>query len=291
MGAALPERALRPVEREALGSARPETVDFRALTAHGRLAKDSVVWYDFQLMRKVPLGQSLQIIRQGSLNWRADRPIVVSFEVTDACTCFCKHCDHGGLRDMSRDMKPADYRRYMEELKPVVVQVSGGEPLMREDLSDVIRAIRQPNGLPFTILVSNWSHMTLERYVDLCKAGVDQFSVSLDFPDERHDDFRGHAGLYEHLSQIVPAAAKLGYDNICLNNCITSENVEYINARGGQGEGVGRQHQLQRLFRAPHRLPRLLPDDARAAGDAARRTRAPEDPHRQPLGDQLGDDD
>ena len=109
-------------------------------------------------MRKVPLGQSLQIIRQGSLNWRAGRPIVVSFEVTDACTCFCKHCDHGGLRDTSRDMKPADYRRYMEELKPVVVQVSGGEPLMRDDLSDVIRAIRQPNGLPFTILVSNWSH-------------------------------------------------------------------------------------------------------------------------------------
>ncbi len=136
-------------------------------------------------------------------------------------------------------MKPADYRRYMEELRPVVVQVSGGEPLMRDDLSDVIRAIRRPNGLPFLILVSNWSQMTLERYVDLCKAGVDQFSVSLDFPDERHDDFRGHAGLYEHLRQIVPAAAKLGYDNICLNNCITSENVEYINAAADKAKEWG----------------------------------------------------
>ena len=190
-------------------------------------------------MRKVPLGQSLRIIRQGSLNWRAGRPIVVSFEVTDSCTCFCKHCDHGGLRDMSRDMKPADYNRYMQELRPVVVQVSGGEPLMREDLADVVRAIRQPNGLPFIILVSNWSHMTLERYVGLCQAGVDQFSVSLDFPDERHDDFRGHAGLYDHLSEVVPAAAKLGYDNICLNNCITSENVEHINAAADKAKEWG----------------------------------------------------
>ena len=241
----------------------PETVDFRALTVHGRLAKDHVVWYDSLLMRKVPLGQSLQIIRQGSLNWRAERPIVVSFEVTDACTCFCKHCDHGGLRDMSRDMKPADYRRYMEELKPVVVQVSGGEPLMRDDLVG-----RGPGDPPAErpavhILVSNWSHMTQERYVDLCEAGVDQFSVSLDFPDERHDDFRGHAGLYEHLEQIVPAAAKHGYDNICLNNCITVGERGVHQRRGGQGEGVGRQHQLQRLFAAPHRLPRLLPDDPR----------------------------
>jgi len=216
-----------------------ETIDFRALNVSGLLAQTEVVWYDYKFMRKVPLGQSLRIIRQGSLNWRAGRPIVVSFEVTDSCTCFCKHCDHGGLRDTSRDMKPADYGRYMEELKPVVVQVSGGEPLMRDDLSDVVRAIRQPNGLPFLILVSNWSQMTLERYVDLCKAGVDQFSVSLDFPDERHDDFRGHAGLYEHLSQIVPAAAKLGYDNICLNNCITSENVEYINAAADKAKEWG----------------------------------------------------
>ncbi len=181
-------------------------------------------------MRKVPLRQSLHIIRQGSLNWRAERPIVVSFEVTDACTCFCKHCDHGGLRDTSRDMQPVDYGRYMEALKPVVVQISGGEPLMRDDLTEVVRAIKQPNTLPFTILVSNWSQMTEERYVELCQAGVDQFSVSLDFPDERHDEFRGHAGLYHHLSQVVPHVARLGYDNICLNNCITSENVAYVNA-------------------------------------------------------------
>lgn len=180
-------------------------------------------------MRKVPLVESLRIITRGSLNWRTERPIVVSFEVTDSCTCYCKHCDHGGPRDTSRDMKPADYRRYMDELRPCVVQVSGGEPLMREDLEEVIRNIKQPDGLPFTILVSNWSLMTEQRYHALRSAGVDEFCVSLDFPDERHDDFRGHPGLFKHLDNIVPKLAAFGYDDILMNNCITAENVAEIN--------------------------------------------------------------
>src|SRR5689334_13065643 len=89
-------------------------------------------------VRKVPFAQSLRIIGRGSLNWIAKRPIVVSFEVTDSCTCWCKHCDHGGPRDESRNLKPADYRRYVDDLQPCVVQVSGGEPLMRDDVVEIV---------------------------------------------------------------------------------------------------------------------------------------------------------
>jgi len=181
-------------------------------------------------MRKVPLTESLRIIACGSLNWRTERPIVVSFEVTDSCTCYCKHCDHGGPKDTSRDMKPADYRRYMDVLRPCVVQVSGGEPMMREDLEEVVRNIKRPDGVPYIILVSNWSLMTEDRYHALRSAGVDEFCISLDFPDERHDDFRGHPGLFRHLNNIVPKIAACGYDDIVMNNCITADNVAEINA-------------------------------------------------------------
>ncbi|MGD0868395.1 MAG: radical SAM protein [Bryobacteraceae bacterium] len=181
-------------------------------------------------MRKVPLLDSLRIIGRGSLNWLAERPIVVSFEVTDACTCWCKHCDHGGPRDESRNLKPADYRRYMEALRPCVVQVSGGEPLMRDDIVEVVRTIKGGAGVPYTILVSNWSLMTGEKYLALADAGIDQFSVSLDFPDGRHDDFRLLPGLYRHLEDLVPRLAKLGRDDIVLNSCITTENVGEISA-------------------------------------------------------------
>jgi MoaA/NifB/PqqE/SkfB family radical SAM enzyme len=127
-------------------------------------------------------------------------------------------------------MKPSDYRKYMDVLRPAVVQVSGGEPLMRDDLNDIVRNIKSESGLPFLILVSNWSHMTEDRYMQLRQAGVDEFCVSLDFPDERHDDFRGLPGLYKHLSSIMPKVAALGHDDVVLNNCITAANVAEINA-------------------------------------------------------------
>lgn len=181
-------------------------------------------------MRKVPLAASLRIIGRGSSNWLANRPIVVSFEVTDACTCWCKHCDHGGPRDQSRNLKPADYRRYMEALRPCVVQISGGEPLMRHDVVEIVRSVKNHANVPYTILVSNWSEMTREKYLALRDAGIDQFSVSLDFPDQRHDDFRVYPGLYRHLEDLIPQLAKLGHDDIVLNSCITSENLGEIEA-------------------------------------------------------------
>ncbi len=191
-------------------------------------------------MHKVPLGESLRVIGRGSINWFTQRPVVVSFEVTNSCTCWCKHCDHGGPKDNARTLKPGDYRRYMEALRPAVVQVSGGEPLMRRDVVEIVRNIKgRPGNLPYTILVSNWSLMTEDRYLALRDVGIDQFSVSLDFPDERHDEFRKHPGLYRHLSRIVPRLAALGHDDIVLNTCITSENVGEVNAAADKAREWG----------------------------------------------------
>jgi MoaA/NifB/PqqE/SkfB family radical SAM enzyme len=190
-------------------------------------------------MRRVPLVESLRIIGRGSRNWFLERPIVVSFEVTDSCTCWCRHCDHGGPKDTARNLAPADYKQYMEVLRPCVVQVSGGEPLLRDDLLDIVRTIKSSSCLPYTILVSNWSLMTRERYLALREAGINQFSVSLDFPDDRHDGFRRSPGLYRHLSDIVPSLGALGYDDIVLNTCITSENVGEINRAADKAQEWG----------------------------------------------------
>jgi len=127
-------------------------------------------------------------------------------------------------------MKPGDFRRYMDALRPCAVQVSGGEPLLRSDLLEIIKNIKSPNGLPYLILVSNWSKMTEEKYLALREAGVHQFSVSLDFPDERHDAFRRFPGLYAKLDKLIPKLAAYGYDDIVINCCITRVNLPYINA-------------------------------------------------------------
>jgi len=166
------------------------------------------------------------MIGRGTWSFWTGRPLVVSFEVTYSCTADCRHCDKGGIKlEPEGLLKPADFGRLRAQLKPLAVQLSGGEPLLRHDLEDIVRAVKEPSGLPYTILVSNGRLLTVEKYLALRALGVNQFSISMDFPDQRHDGFRRSPGLYAHLAKLVPKLAAHGYDDVALNAAITRENL------------------------------------------------------------------
>jgi len=96
-------------------------------------------------------------------------------------------------------------------------------------VADIVRAIKQPGGLPLVILVTNGSLLNEKNYIQLKAAGVDRFSVSLDFPNELHDEFRGVPGLYKHLEEVIPyLARKYKNDDIAINSAITRDNLSYI---------------------------------------------------------------
>lgn len=181
-------------------------------------------------MKRTSFVESCLVIGQCGVNWFGRRPLVVSFEVTDSCNCNCRHCDRGGPRDEPHLMTPADIRRWMRVLHPGVIQISGGEPLLRKDIVECVRAAQGFGGLPYTVFVSNWALMTPEKYLALRAAGVDQFSVSLDFPDERHDDFRRHPGLFARLDKLLPEIASLGFDDVVLNTAVTRLNFGALDA-------------------------------------------------------------
>ena len=125
-------------------------------------------------------------------------------------------------------MKPDEYGDLTRRLNPVVVQISGGEPLLRKDIVGVVEAIKQSDGLPYLILVTNGGLLNESNYLRLHEAGVNQISVSLDFPDERHDEFRQRPGLYRRLELTLPQLAKFGYRDIILNTAITRANLKEI---------------------------------------------------------------
>lgn len=156
------------------------------------------------------------------------RLLVVSFEVTLSCNCNCRHCDLGGFRKEEKLIKPADFARLIQELKPLVVQLSGGEALLRSDIVDVVKATKQFGRLPYTILVTNGVLLNENIYLKLKEVGLNQLSISLDFPDRRHDNFRRHPGLFEHLEETVPKLAKPGFNNIVLNTAITRANFREV---------------------------------------------------------------
>jgi len=168
-----------------------------------------------------------KIACRGICNYIINRPLIISYEVTLSCNCNCRHCDHGGIKRAERQLKPTDYAKITRLFNPVAVQISGGEPLLREDVLDVARAIKQSD-MPYLIFVTNGVLLNEEVYLQLHQAGVNQFSVSLDFPDQRHDEFRRRRGLYRHLEQVIPQLAAFGYRDIILNTVITKDNLKEI---------------------------------------------------------------
>ncbi len=187
-------------------------------------------------------GEAIKIGMRSLWNRTIGYPICVSFEVTHSCVANCVHCDKGGVKPDPVLMGLDDYRRYSEELKPGTCQLSGGEPLLRNDLEDIVRAIKRRSGLPMVVCVSNWWLMTEERYLSLNKAGVSLFSVSLDFPDDRHDNFRRLPGLVTKMGEIIPhLIKKYGRRDIVLNSALTHANFAEIPGLVAKAEEWGTQ--------------------------------------------------
>jgi MoaA/NifB/PqqE/SkfB family radical SAM enzyme len=173
----------------------------------------------------------MSVARNTSLGWRglrnyyAGRPFSVSFEVTHSCNARCKHCH---LRGMIKDENRATPERFGElcrTLQPVVAQASGGEPLLRHDLEDIIRAFCRPNRAPMTAVTTNAALLTRKRYTSLREAGVDEFSISLDYPDERHDEFRGIPGLFGKIRDLVSGLKDMPNRGILFCAVVQSDNL------------------------------------------------------------------
>ena len=171
--------------------------------------------------------QGIKLMTKAIRNYITSRPMVVSYEVTLSCNCNCRHCDLGGFIRDERQIKPEEYGDLTQRLKPLAAQISGGEPLLRRDIIDIVKAIKQA-GVQYAILVTNGVLLDESNYLQLREAGVNQFSVSLDFPDERHDEFRQRPGLYKRLDQTLPRLARLGFRDIILNTAITKANVREV---------------------------------------------------------------
>ncbi len=146
--------------------------------------------------------RTLMLAKRGIVNYATKKPFCVSFEVTRSCNARCKHCHLGGPAKEEK-APPERFGELCRTLKPVVAQVSGGEPLLRKDLEEIIAALRTPNRPPYIVLTTNGALLSKEKYHQLLQAGVDEFSLSFDYPDERHDEFRKIPGLFRRIENLL----------------------------------------------------------------------------------------
>jgi len=174
-------------------------------------------------MPKISSGRKARIVARTTLNILRNKPVTVSFEVTYNCNAHCEHCDLGDYVKEPR-LGPDEFARWMDELKPAVAQISGGEPMLRKDLYDIIAAMRKRDPVAVFVLTTNVTIMNEKRYMRLKDAGVDQFSFSLDYPDQRHNEFRHLKGNFEHIQELSQKLAKYGNEDILLACVVQSDN-------------------------------------------------------------------
>jgi len=127
-------------------------------------------------------------------------PLLVIWEATRACALACIHC-----RASAQDQRdPAELsleegRRLISEVAAMGTQLmvlTGGDPLQRDDLEDLIRHGKQA-GLVMATIPAATPRLTRDRIFRLKDAGVDQLALSLDGPTaEIHDSFRKVDGTF-----------------------------------------------------------------------------------------------
>lgn len=158
---------------------------------------------------------------------RGQRLRHLTIEVTKRCNARCSFCDY--WREPQGE-ELADYAPIVRRFDPLVVTISGGEPLLRRDLEGLIRSIRAADPPVYIALVTNGALLTPERAGRLRDAGVDQLSISYDYPDERHDRARGIPGLGARIRGLLPALAAVGFDTVSLNTVMKNDNLDDIPA-------------------------------------------------------------
>jgi MoaA/NifB/PqqE/SkfB family radical SAM enzyme len=154
-------------------------------------------------------------------------PNLMSFAINDDCNAGCKHCSFfSGVDDKTKQILSTDEAkrviREAQEIGVSTINIVGGEPTLRKDLTDLIRSVDKD--LTQVIMFTNGS-LIKELAGKLKKAGLDGVYVSIDWSTaEKHDKHRMHKGLFEKAMAGIAEAKRVGL-TVGISTCMTPEST------------------------------------------------------------------
>ncbi|MEO8909070.1 MAG: radical SAM protein [Gemmatimonadaceae bacterium] len=156
------------------------------------------------------------------------RPVLVHFEVTMRCNARCGFCDYWKTDPSARASELTSFADAARFFNPMVITFTGGEPTLRQDLEEIISAVNNAVRLKYMTLITHGGMLTPERARSLWKAGVNQFNISLDYLDDRHDRARGIPGLGAKIMRTIPRMRETGITGIRFNTVIKRDNLDQL---------------------------------------------------------------
>ncbi|MFO0752777.1 MAG: radical SAM protein [Thermodesulfovibrionales bacterium] len=158
-------------------------------------------------------------------------PKWIAWEITRRCNLRCVHCRSSSEMEAKGhpDFSTEEAFRVLDDIagyaKPVMV-LSGGEPLMREDVFDIAQ-YGTGKGLRMC-LATNGTLVTDAVCGKIKASGIRIVSLSLDgSTEEVHDNFRNEKGAFRGIMNAAGLFKKHGIDFI-INSSFTKRNQEEI---------------------------------------------------------------
>src|SRR6267154_2022628 len=99
------------------------------------------------------------------------RPLSVSIEVTKRCNARCDFCDYWKITDKD---EMTDFTDVVRRFDPLVVVLTGGEPMLRRDLVPLIHQIKKIPGFRYITVLTHGGILTESKIKELVGAGVNQ---------------------------------------------------------------------------------------------------------------------
>ncbi|MBQ1673689.1 MAG: radical SAM protein, partial [Bacteroidales bacterium] len=166
------------------------------------------------------------------------------WECTTRCNLHCRHCGSDCMAaSQDVDMPLEDFLRAFDTI-PVkerppefTVVLTGGEPLLRPDIAEVGRAIRQ-RGVGWSMVSNGWFYDEA-MHRKLMGAGMGALTISLDGIGEDHDWMRGRAGAYERTLRAIAIAAKEPRLNFDVVSCINKRSIGQLDALHDKLQSLG----------------------------------------------------
>jgi len=158
----------------------------------------------------------------------------VRVSLTDRCNFDCVYCHNEGLGDTRGPMEPQETElgtdevvRFLEvacEYGVDAVKFTGGEPMLRGDLEEIIR--RTPDEMEVS-MTTNGTFLP-GRAEALVDAGLERINVSQDALDSEAFAELTQSGAYDRVLEGVDAALDAGLTPVKLNMVVFEPTAGYV---------------------------------------------------------------
>ena len=180
------------------------------------------------------------------------RPFQCLLQVTNRCNMQCHFCDfwpNGAAPSEELTLAElTDLARQLDGLGRFLVSIEGGEPFVRPDLVEIVRAFARRH---LALLFTNGWYVDPGIAARLFAAGLAQVGVSIDYPDaRRHDAQRGLPGAWARAWRAVDAfrdAAPHGERQVHVMTVLMDDNWRELDALLAQSRARGVGHSVTLL--------------------------------------------